>query len=64
MTQAVLSPAYLYEFYQQLQLPPDAEVVLFRNDLAVVLHYPALRDDLALTLQKWRDRPPLSEASL
>ena len=63
MVQAVLSPAYFLEFYRALQLPPTAEVALFRDDLAVVLRFPELPVDQALELVKWPGRAPLGQSS-
>ena len=62
IAQAVLSPAYFLDFYDGLRAAGHAEVTLFRDDLAVVLRYPGLADDLATSLVKWRDPMPAGDA--
>jgi two-component sensor histidine kinase len=58
IAQAVLSPAFFLAFYQSLALPPGTEVTLIREDLSVVVRYPAVPDEVALRLSKWQEPPP------
>ncbi len=52
----VLDPNYFLTFYRSISVDYPIEIDLFRADLAVVIRYPEVEADRALSLEKWPDR--------
>jgi two-component sensor histidine kinase len=52
----VLDPNYFLTFYRSINITYPVMIDLFRADLAVVIHYPEVEADKALSLEKWPDR--------
>jgi two-component sensor histidine kinase len=51
IAQAVIEPRYFFDFYQRLGLGPGTEIMLVRDDAAVIVRHPPLTDEAALTLR-------------
>lgn len=52
----VLDPNYFLTFYRSITVGYPVAIDLFRADLAVVIHYPEVEADRAMSLEKWPDR--------
>jgi two-component sensor histidine kinase len=51
IAQAVIDPGYFFQFYEQIARETGAEIMLIRDDGAVVLRHPPVDEDVALTLR-------------
>ncbi|HEX2112811.1 MAG TPA: cache domain-containing protein, partial [Alphaproteobacteria bacterium] len=54
----VIDPIYFHSFYSSIKVAYPISIDLFREDRAVVIHYPGLPEAEALALRKWPDRDP------